>query len=53
MRGAKGPALSSKQATQSDTVLLKAIRDVEKQIKDKTSRIDQLKQKLKAQKGKK
>ena len=53
MRGAKVPALSSKQATQSDTVLLKAIRDVEKQIKDKTSRIDQLKQKLKAQKGKK
>ena len=33
-------------------VLLKAIRNVEKGIKDKTSKIDQLKQKVKQQKGK-
>jgi hypothetical protein len=50
MRGAKIPALTKKQALQADTVLLKAIRDVEKQVKDKTSRIDQLKQKLKGKK---
>jgi hypothetical protein len=52
MRGAKVPALTKKEAKQTDTVLLKAIRDVEAQVKDKTSRIDQIKQKLKSQKKK-
>jgi hypothetical protein len=50
MRGAKVPALSKKETKQTDTVLLRAVRDVENQIKDKASKIDQLKQKLKGNK---
>jgi hypothetical protein len=52
MRGAKVPALTKKETKQTDTVLLRAVRDVEKLVKDKTSKIDQLKQKLKANKKK-
>ena len=43
---------TKKETNTTDTVLLKAIRNVEKGIKDKTSKIDQLKQKVKQQKGK-
>ena len=50
MRGAKVPALTKKQAKQTDTVLLRAVRDVENAVKDKASKINQLKQKLKANK---
>jgi hypothetical protein len=50
MRGAKVPALTKKEANKTDTVLLKAVRDVENQVKEKSSKIDQLKQKLKANK---
>jgi len=52
MRGAKVPALTKKETKQTDTVLLRAVRDVEKLVKDKTSKIDQLKQTLKANKKK-
>jgi len=50
MRGAKVPSLNKKEAKQTDTVLLRAVRDVENAVKDKASKIDQLKQKLKANK---
>jgi hypothetical protein len=43
---------SKKETTTTDTVLLKAIKNVEKGIKDKVSKIGQLKQKVKQQKGK-
>jgi hypothetical protein len=49
----KEKVLKSKRETiTTDTVLLKAIKNVEKGIKDKVSKIGQLKQQVKQQKGK-
>jgi len=51
MKGAKS-LVSKKEAAASDSVLLKAVQQVEKEVKPHLSKIDQLKQKIKQQ-GKK